>query len=81
MNVNEKVKYIIENVAETKLGDDIGELSLTDDLQLSSLDILWIITDIESYFKINVDECEICNISTVKELIHCVQNKLSKKNA
>ena len=53
MNINEKVKIILENISEIEIKQNIDNIFLREELQLSSLDMLWIIVDIEKEF--NVD--------------------------
>ena len=76
MDINEKVKLIIENIIDDKIHQDITSLRLIEDLQLSSLEILLLVIDIEKEFKINIEQEEIYRISSIGELIKLIK-KLS----
>ena len=78
MNINEKVKIILENISEIEIKQNIDNIFLREELQLSSLDMLWIIVDIEKEFKITIEEDEVYSIFTGKDLIECIKNKLSQ---
>ena len=47
---------------------------------LSSVEILSIVADIENEFSIKITEDEMLEISTVKELANIIENKSSKSN-
>lgn len=78
MNINEKLKEIIENVKEIEIEQSIENMSLREDLQLSSLEMLLVVIDIEREFQISIEEEEIYSIFSGKDLIECIKNKLSR---
>lgn len=78
MNNKIRIKRIIENIIEKDIGNDIEKLNLYNDLLLSSLEELLLITDIEKEFDIEINQKEIYNISTIGKLIELV-NRLSQK--
>lgn len=78
MKINEKVKEIIENIKETEIKQNIEDIYLREDLQLSSLEMLLLVIDIEREFHINIEENEIYRIYSGRDLIETVKNKLSQ---
>lgn len=79
MEIDKRIKKIIENIKDIEIKNDFGNISLREDLNMSSLDILILIIDIEKEFKININEDEIYNIILVNDLNEYIQNKLSQK--
>lgn len=77
MDVKDKIKSIIENIIERKIEGNIEELSLSEDLMLSSLENLLLVTDIEKEFNITLNQEMIYNTFSVDDLIKLV-NKLSQ---
>lgn len=77
MDVKDKIKSIIENIIEKKIEGKIEKLSLSEDLMLSSLEILLLVTDIEKEFNITLEQEAIYNIFSVGDLVELV-NKLSQ---
>lgn len=78
MNINERLKKIIENIKEIDIKQNIENLSLRNELQLSSLEMLWLVIDIEKEFGINIGENEIYSLFTGNDLIKHIKNKLSQ---
>lgn len=79
MEIDRKIKKIIENIKDIEIKNDFGNMSLREDLNMSSLDILLLIIDIEKEFKININEDEIYNIILVNDLNEYIKNKLSQE--
>lgn len=79
MEIDRKIKKIIENIKDIEIKNDFGNMSLREDLNMSSLDILVLIIDIEKEFKININEDEIYNIILVNDLNEYIKNKLSQE--
>ncbi len=73
----EAIAKIIEDIADIPL-DEISEDShMMDDLNLSSLEIMSIVGDVEIKFSIKISEDELLSISTVGDLAEAVQKKVS----
>ena len=74
-NVLNEIKLIIEDIADVS-GDDIkADSSMIEDLDLTSLEIMGIVAEIESRFSIKLSEEEMLGISTVEELVEMIKSK------
>ncbi len=71
-----EIKAIIEDIADIPQ-DEIKEgSSMIDDLNLSSLEIMSIIADVETKFSVHIPEEEMLSISSLEELADIVRNKM-----
>ncbi|WP_034452012.1 acyl carrier protein [Butyrivibrio sp. AE2032] len=75
-NTIEILKEIIEDVADIPQDEIDAESALIDDLDLSSLEIMSIISSAEKKFSIKISESEMLSISTVEELAEVITDKL-----
>ena len=74
-NILNEIKLIIEDIADVS-GDDIKEdSSMIEDLDLTSLEIMGIVSEIESKFSIKLSEDEMLGISTVRDLVEIIDSK------
>lgn len=74
-NILNEIKLIIEDMADVS-GDDIKEdSSMIEDLDLTSLEIMGIVSEIESKFSVKLSEEEMLGISTVKDLVEIIEAK------
>ncbi len=71
----EKIKAIIEDIADISADEIEADSSMMDDLDLASLEIMSIISEIEREFEIKITESEMLSISTVEELAEVVESK------
>lgn len=78
--VIEKIKDIIVDISDISRDCINEDSAMIDDLDLSSVEILSIVADIENEFSIKITEDEMLEISTVKELANIIENKSSKSN-
>ena len=78
--VIEKIKDIIVDISDISRDCINEDSAMIDDLDLSSVEILSIVADIENEFSIKITEDELLEISTVKELANIIENKSSKSN-
>ena len=67
------IKEVIEEVADIPQEEIKRESAFVDDLDLSSLEIMSIISEIEKKYSIKVSESELLSISTVEELAMIVE--------
>ena len=74
-NIIEYIKRLIEEIADIPQEDIAAESSLIDDLDLSSLEILSIISEVEKKYSFKVSESEMLSISTVEELAEIIDRK------
>ena len=65
----------IEEIADIPSDEITEDSALIDDLDLSSVEILSIIAEIEQKYSINILEDELLDISTVKEFAEVVKMK------
>lgn len=70
----EKMREIICNYVDVAPGDITEGSSLTDDLGLSSYDIMCVLGDLETEFGVTVNEAEIVDIRTVGEAIEYINS-------
>ena len=69
----EIIKQIIEEVTGIS-GQEIGpDSAFLDDLELSSLEIMSIVGEIERKFSVKISEKELMNIRTVNELAEVIE--------
>ena len=78
--VIEKIKDIIVDISDISRDCINEDSAMIDYLDLSSVEILSIVADIENEFSIKITEDELLEISTVKELANIIENKSSKSN-
>ena len=76
-NTVEVIAKIIEDIADIPLDEIKEDSHMMDDLDLSSLEIMSIVGDVEIKFSIKISEDELLSISTVGDLAKAVQNKIS----
>lgn len=65
----DKMKEIICNYVDITPEDITEDSSLTDDLGLTSYDIMCVLGDLENEFNVTVDEAAIVEIHTIGEAI------------
>lgn len=70
----DKMREIICNYVDVAPGDITEGSSLTDDLGLSSYDIMCVLGDLETEFGVTVNEAEIVDIRTVGEAIEYINS-------
>ncbi|MGN1339424.1 MAG: acyl carrier protein [Oscillospiraceae bacterium] len=70
----EKMKEIICNYVDIAPEDITEASSLTDDLGLSSYDIMCVLGDLEDEFGVTVNETEIVDIRTVGEAVKYIES-------
>ncbi len=68
----EELKRIIEDIADISADEINGDNSMIDDLDLSSLEIMSIISEVEKKFPVKISEDEMLSISTVEELAEII---------
>nr|WP_300304518.1 phosphopantetheine-binding protein [uncultured Anaerostipes sp.] len=74
--IKEKVVQVIEDVtdiAQKEIGDNDA---LMDDLDISSLEVMTIIGEIEDIFQIKVKKKEMQQIVTVNDVVDCIYRVL-----
>ena len=70
----ERVKEILEKYTEYEVRENS---SLTGDLDLSSFDLVTIVAEFEDKFSITVDDRDMMNFITVKDIIDYLNEKTS----
>ena len=70
--IKKEVLNVIENVTDITKEEIHDGDSLMDDLDVSSLEVLTIIGDIEDIFDIEVDEIEMRELVTIDDVIDCI---------
>ena len=74
--VIEKIKDIIVDISDISRDCINEDSAMIDDLELSSVEILSIVADIENEFSVKISEDELLKISTVKEIAELISNKM-----
>ena len=64
-----QITAILEDVAEVSPEDVTESSVLMDDLDLSSMEILTIVADLEETFGLRIPEKELCNFVTMGDLV------------
>lgn len=84
MDIDLKLKNIIANIAnkEVDIVSINDETTLTNDLEFNSLEIIELIVELESQFKIEIedDDLEIEKLSVYKLLFEMVKGKINLNN-
>ena len=77
--MNQKIFEQLKQIVRDYLGDDkigINEDSiLTDDLGLSSLDLISIVGSVEDAFNIEVQDKDVAEIRTIKNVVDYIEKK------
>ena len=77
--MNQKIFEQLKQIVRDYLGDDkigINEDSiLTDDLGLSSLDLISIVGSVEDAFNIEVQDKDVAVIRTIKDVVDYIEKK------
>ncbi len=76
-NTVEVITKIIEDIADIPLDEIKEDSHMMDDLDLSSLEIMSVVGDVERKFSIKISEDELLSISTVGDLAKVVESKVS----
>ncbi len=76
-NTVEVIAKIIEDIADIPLDEIKEDSHMMDDLDLSSLEIMSVVGDVERKFSIKISEDELLSISTVGDLAKVVESKVS----
>ncbi|WP_026670488.1 acyl carrier protein [Butyrivibrio sp. AE3006] len=71
----EKIVDIIVDITDIDRSDIEEESQFLDDLDLSSLEIMAIISEIEKRFSIEITEEELMSISSVKDMIELIESR------
>lgn len=74
--ITARVTAILEDVAEISPEDVSEDSVLMDDLDLSSMEILTIISELEEAFRLRIPEKELRNFVTVGDLVEYLSAKL-----
>lgn len=72
-----KIAEVIENITGIPT-DGIGaETALMDDIELSSLEVMTVVAEVESVFGIRFTTKDLMSIITMDDLAECVMQKLA----
>ncbi len=74
-NFYEDIVEILVDVADLAKEDISEDSQLIDDLDLSSLEIMSVISKLESKYSIKISENELLSVATVEDLINLIQSK------
>ena len=77
-SVIEEIKAIIEDIADIPRDEIKPDSAMIDDLDLSSLEIMSIISDAEAKYSVKISEEEMLSVSTVAELAEVIKTKNKK---
>ena len=71
----EKITKIIEEIADISVDEMAEDSSLVDDLDLSSLEIMSVISEVEKEFKVKIQSSELTSVDTISDLIELIESK------
>ena len=71
----EKIIEIIEDIADIPSDDIKKDSAFIDDLDLSSIELMSIIAEVESLFSIKISESEMLSIKTIQDLADLIEAK------
>ncbi len=74
-NFYEDIVEILVDVADLAKEDISEDSQLIDDLDLASLEIMSVISKLESKYSIKISENELLSVATVEDLINLIQSK------
>ncbi len=77
--IKETVTELIRDIIDDDAVEITEECGLMEDLELSSLEIMTMIADIEQEYQIVLEESDLRQIVTVGELIDCIKEKREKE--
>ncbi len=72
------LKNIIEDITDIPKDEINIDSALIDDLDLSSLEVLAVLSEIENHFSISIPESELVSIATIEELAKLVERKIKQ---
>lgn len=72
----EKIFQKIKELIKNQTGKDITLNSNLRDLGIDSLELLDFIVKAEKEFKIQIDDSELINLTTIKDIVEAIENKL-----
>lgn len=76
--VFEKVKEIISNHSNVSEDDITLDMSLSDDLEIDSLDAFEIMSEIEDTFDIEIDDDVLEKVKTVNDIVNYLENHVEE---
>ena len=76
--IAEKIKAVIEEATDIPQADMEEDSALMDDLELSSLEIMTMIADVENIFRIRIPENELRYFITIGDIVDFVQKNTKK---
>ncbi len=71
----ETITRIIEEIADIPVDEMAEDSSLVDDLDLSSLEIMSVISEVEKEFKVKIQSSELTSVDTISDLIELIESK------
>ena len=75
MEIYKKIAIIIEDVADIPASQIKQDSYLIDDLDLSSIEILAIISKIEDEYSIDISEKELLSIQSINDIVKIISSK------
>jgi acyl carrier protein len=77
-NMYEKIAKMIEDIADIPIDEISMSSSFVDDLDLSSLEIMSVVSRAEQEFGINISENDLLSIATVEDFVEIILSKKSR---
>lgn len=75
----EVIANIIEDIADIPIDEITEDSSFIDDLDLSSIEIMSIVAEVERKYTVKLSETELLEIRTVGELAEIIEKRVLKK--
>ncbi|MDD5259263.1 MAG: phosphopantetheine-binding protein [bacterium] len=79
INVEQEVKNMLAKITDTSVDKITLETDLVNDLEIDSLKIIEIATEIEKTFKVSISDAEMVTIRKVSDAVTILQKLLTEK--
>ena len=79
--VEEKVKEVLLEILDVKPEDIVPTATFIDDLKVTSIDLVEILTALQNAFDVNITEEEAQKIRTVQDVVDYLKAALAKKES
>lgn len=78
-DLDQEVKIMLSKLIDLELDAISDESDLFNDLEVDSLKVIDIVTQIERTYKVEVKDSQLINLRTVKDVVNIVRESLENK--
>ena len=76
-NMLEKIKTVLVDAIGVEADDVVPEASMSEDLQIDSLDAVELALELESEFDITIEDEELAGLNTVQDIMDLLAEKMN----